>query len=253
MTQRCETTSAVTVVFEEIAIEVGIAEQLFGDEFVTAFCDPRGTEIAAARVHGYRHVGWLTLQRHAGSLCIDCGQGIGIITARLGSIPLFRVAHHRPSSIVELEVAATGVVKGLDRRPPGSGDIGKKFVIPRVSLLTHHRAALPKMERAGRRDRHLRRHPAFALKELEVLDVWMALELDLAVYADCLVFGLDTMKLDPRIGYDRGDTFQSAKKVEVPPCAAKLAISSKLEADFFLLLDDLLNLSIFNRLQCSLF
>src|SRR5262249_7179516 len=135
--------------------------------------------------------------------------------------------------------------------PPGSGDIDEKLIIPGIGLLTHHRAPLPEMKRAGRRNCHLRRHPAFALEELEMLDVGMALELDLAVDADCFMFGLDAMKLDSRIGHDRGDTFQTAKEIEVPPCPAKFAISGKFEADFFLLLDDLLDLAVFDRLECG--
>jgi hypothetical protein len=35
----------------------------------------------------------------------------------------------------------------------------------------------------------------------------------------------------------------------VPPCAAEFAIGRKLEADFFLLFDDLLDLAVFNRLE----
>jgi hypothetical protein len=40
-----------------------------------------------------------------------------------------------------------------------------------------------------------------------MIDMRMALEFDLAVDADRLMFGLDAMKLDPRIGRDRGDAF----------------------------------------------
>jgi len=158
-------------------------------------------------MHGDCHVGRLALQRRAGGPRIDRGQRVGIITARFRPFSLFRIAHHCPSGIVELKVAATGVVKGPDRRAPGSGDVGKKLVIARIGLLAHHRAALPKMERAGRRNRHLRRHPTFALEKLEMIDMRMALEFDLAVDADRLMFGLDAMKLDPRIGRDRGDAF----------------------------------------------
>src|SRR6185503_2793339 len=95
----------------------------------------------------------------------------------------------------------------------------------------------------------LRRHPAFAFEKLEMLDMRMALEFDLSVDADCLMFGLDAVKLDTRVGRDRGDTFQSAKEIEVPPCAAEFAVGGKLETDFFLFFDDLLDLAVFDRLE----
>ena len=46
--QRLETAGAVGVVFEEIAVEIGLAEKLFGDELVTARRDEGRTEISAA-------------------------------------------------------------------------------------------------------------------------------------------------------------------------------------------------------------
>jgi len=35
----------------------------------------------------------------------------------------------------------------------------------------------------------------------------------------------------------------------VPPCTAEFAVGRKLEADFFLLFDDLLDLAVFDRLE----
>src|SRR4029078_3604237 len=249
MAQRLETTGTVAVVFEEIAIEVGIAEQFFGDEFIATLGYPGRAEIAAAGLHGDRHVGGLALQRRAGDLRIDRGQRIRVIAPRFRPFPLSGIAHHRPGGIVELEIAATGIVKGLDRRAPGGGEVREKLVITRIGLLAHHCAALPEMKRAGRRDRHLRRHTAFALQELEMLDMRMALEFDLAVDADCLMLGLDAVKLDPGIGRDRGDAFQAPEEIEMPPRAAEFAIGRKLEADVFLLFDDFLDLAVFDRLE----
>src|ERR1700761_466614 len=46
--QRLEAAGALAIVFEEIAVESGMAEQMFGDEFVAARGDEGRTKIAAA-------------------------------------------------------------------------------------------------------------------------------------------------------------------------------------------------------------
>ena len=55
--QRLEAARALGVVFEEIAVDVDLVEQQFGDRLVAAFRDPGAGEIAAAEMHAHRHVG----------------------------------------------------------------------------------------------------------------------------------------------------------------------------------------------------
>ncbi len=88
-----------------------------------------------------------------------------------------------------------------------------------------------------------------AFKELEMLDHRMAGEVDLAVDPDGLVLGLDAMEFDAGRGGDRRDAFEPAEEIEMPPGAAEFAVGGELQADLGLLLDDLLDLAVFDRFQ----
>src|SRR5665213_3364666 len=100
--QRLEPTGPLAVIFQEIAVEIGVAEQLLGDEFVAALRDPGRAEITAAGMHGDRHVGRLGRERRIGDLRVDRRQRVGIVAARLRLRPLLGVAHHRPSGVLSL-------------------------------------------------------------------------------------------------------------------------------------------------------
>src|SRR5690349_8538067 len=247
--QRLETAGAITIVFQEIAIEVGFAEQLFGHETVAAFGDPGGTKLAAARMHGDRHIRRFAFERRIGHARVDRGQLVRIVAALARLLALFEIAHHRPGSIVELQVAATGIVERADRLAPGVSDIGKEDIDIRIGLLAHHRPALTEMKCARRRDGHLRRDAAMRLQKLEVFKMRMAGKINLAVDADRLVLGLHAAKLDSGGGGDRRHSGQPAKEIEMPPRSAKFAVCRKLEPDVFLFPDDLFYFAIFDRLQ----
>src|SRR5215470_13408160 len=156
---------------------------MLSDEFVAALGDPGRTEIAAARMHGDRHVGGLAFQRQIGYARIDCRQLVGIITARLRLLALLRITHHRPG----------GVVEGTDRLAPGLADIGEESIEIRINLLAHHGAPLTEMESAWRRNCHLRRDAAVRLEKLEVFEMRMAVEIDLAIDADSFMLGFDAV------------------------------------------------------------
>ena len=64
--QRLEGAGAVAVVFEEIAVDVELAEQPLGNRLVAALGDERGAEISAAGMHGDRHAGGPASQRLPG-------------------------------------------------------------------------------------------------------------------------------------------------------------------------------------------
>ena len=63
------------------------------------------------------------------------------------------------------------------------------------------------------------------------------------------VLGLDAVELDAGIGGDRRDAGKPAEEIEMPPGAAEFAVGGELEADLLLLLDDLLDLAVFDRLE----
>ena len=111
-----------------------MAEELFGDELVAARGDEGGAEIAAARMHGDRHVGRLAFERRVGQPRIALRQRVGIVAALFRMRALARVAHHRPGGVVELQVAAAGVVEGADRGAIGGGEIVKERIERRIDL-----------------------------------------------------------------------------------------------------------------------
>ncbi len=85
-------------------------------------------------------------------------------------------------------------------------------------------------------------------EELEVLQHRVAGEAELAVDLDALGLGLHAVELDGVGGIER-DAVETAEEVEMPPRAAQFAVGGELEPDLFLLLDDLLDLAVFDRAQ----
>jgi len=87
------------------------------------------------------------------------------------------------------------------------------------------------------------------LQELEMLEMRMAGEIDLAGDLDRLVLGFDALELDAGRGGDRFDAFQPFEEIEMPPGAAEFTVGREPEADVLLLLDDALDLAVFDRLE----
>src|SRR5262245_1941040 len=100
------------------------------------------------------------------------------------------------------------------------------------------------MQRARRRDGHLRRHLAVRLEIFEMLDVRMAGEADLADNAHAFGLGGDTRELDALGDGVKLDTIEPFVEVELPPGTAELAVGRELQPDLFLLADDLVDLTI---------
>ena len=59
----------------------------------------------------------------------------------------------------------------------------------------------------------------------------------------------DALELDAVIELVDLDAVEHAEEIEVPPGAAKLAVGGELEPDLLLLLDDLLDLAVLDRLE----
>ena len=72
---------------------------------------------------------------------------------------------------------------------------------------------------------------------------------ELAGDRDVLRPGLHARELDAVRGADQLGAVQQLEEVELPPGAAKLAVGRELQADLFLLLDDLFNFLILDRFQ----
>src|SRR5215813_5289488 len=194
-------------------------------------------------MHRDRHVGGLSFQCRAHDGGVNRRQLVGVIATRLRLLALIRIAHHGPGGVIKLQVAAACVIKSADRLAPRSSDIREKLIDVRVDFLAHQRAPLPEMKGAGSGDAHLRDDPAMRLQKLEVFD--------LPGNLDSLVLRLDTVKLNSCGGGDRFDTLETAEEIKMPPGAAEFTIGCKFQSDFFLLPDDLFDLAVFNRHQCS--
>ena len=86
-------------------------------------------------MHGDGHVGRAAFERGVGQARVALRQRLGFIAALLGMGALARIAGHRPGGVVELQIAAAGIVEGADRRPIGFGDIGEEGVEIRIDVL----------------------------------------------------------------------------------------------------------------------
>jgi hypothetical protein len=79
-------------------------------------------------MHGDCHVGGLGSQRGSGEPRIACRQAVGIVAAFFRLRPLVRVAQHRPGGVVELQIAAAGVIESADRSAVSIGEIVKERI-----------------------------------------------------------------------------------------------------------------------------
>ena len=76
---------------------------------------------------------------------------------------------------------------------------------------------------------------------------WWSEKPILPVTADAQRLGLDALELDAVVELDELDAVEHAEEIEVPPGPAELAVGRELEADLFLLPDDLLDLLVLDR------
>ncbi len=71
-------------------------------------------------------------------------------------------------------------------------------------------------------------------------------EADLAGHPHALGLGGDAGELDASAGRIQLDAVQTLVEIELPPGAAELAVGGDLQADLFLLADDLVDLAVFD-------
>ncbi len=247
--QRLEAASALGVVFEEIAVDVEVAQEMLGDELVAALGDEGRAEVAAAGMHRHDHVARAAGERCFGHARVFFRQPIGIIAARLGGFALLGVADHRPGGVIELQVAAAGVVEGADGLAVGLANVMEVGIEIRIDIFADARPTLAEMERRRRRDRHLRGDRSMVLDEAEVVEMRMAGEADLVDHPHTLSLGLDTCKLDALAGRVELDPVEPFVEVELPPGAPKLAVGGELQSDRLLFLDDRFDLAVFDLFQ----
>src|SRR5271166_2571983 len=86
-------------------------------------------------------------------------------------------------------------------------------------------------------------------QELEMVHHRVIGEPELADDANTLCLGLHPAELDALIGLVELHPIEHAEKVEMPPGPAELAVGGKLEPDLLLFRDDLLDLTVLDRLE----
>ena len=85
--------------------------------------------------------------------------------------------------------------------------------------------------------------------ELEMLEHRMAGEAELAGDLEALVARVDAGKGDAGIHHVLVDAVEAPEEIEMPPGAAEFAVGDRLQAGLFLLLDDALDLAVFDAAQ----
>src|SRR5215469_1375169 len=245
-TQRLEAAGALGVVFEKIAVVVDLAQQRLRHRLVAAFRNPRRAEIAAADMGGDSHVGGLGLERGVDDARVDALELIDVRhpLARLAQLLLrAKIGPHR---VVELQIAAPGVVERLHRLLVGIAEIVEELIEIGIDALLDAVLGEAEMQHRRRRDGHLGCDLAVGFEKLEVRQHRMVGKADLAHDAQPLRLGLHAAELDALLGLVNLD---GVEKVEVPPGAAELAVARQLKAELFLLLDNLLDLAVLDRLE----
>ncbi len=107
------------------------------------------------------------------------------------------------------------------------------------------------MQNRRARDAHFRRDAGVLLEELEVLQHRVLGKAELAVDAWPAVPGLYALEWEAVIHLVDFHAVEHAKKIEMPPRAAELAVGRDFEPDLLLLFDDLLDLAVFDLLELS--
>ena len=74
-------------------------------------------------------------------------------------------------------------------------------------------------------------------------------KVDLAGDLDAPRTRLHALELDTVVDFDDLDAVEHAEKIEMPPRAAEFAVGGELQADLLLLLDDLLDLDVFDGFE----
>ena len=112
-----------------------IVEQFISDRLVAAGADKGRAEIAAAEMRRDHHVGRLDFERRVEDLVIAIELAVRVITAVAQHLPLVVVAEIRKRHVVDLQIAAAGVIERRDRFAIGLRKVGIIVVEVGVDLL----------------------------------------------------------------------------------------------------------------------
>src|SRR4051812_41770959 len=249
-TQRLEAAGALAVVFHEIAVHPDGIEQHLRHRLVTARRHERRTEIAAAQMHGDRHVGGNVRHRRIDHVGVDFRELVGIVAARGHLLAQLRIAQIGQIDLVELQIAAAGVGQGADGLAVGGTEIAIEIVHRGIDRFRHRVAAVAEMQRRRRRDRHLRRLLGVRLHELEMLDHRMRhVAAELLVDAQQDWPRLRALELELALADIGFDAIEPDQEVGLPRSAAVFAVGDRFQSGLLLLLDQRCDLTVLDRLE----
>ena len=199
---------------------------------------------------GDDHVGGLGFKRLVDALGIGFLQMIDVEAAIARLLQFGLGAEIGPGGVVELEIAAAGGVKRFDGLLIRNGQVIENRVAVRIGGSCDRTGLKAKVHHCRRRNAHLWRLGGVAFKELEVLEHRMVRrKVDFACNLQHLHLGLHALELDAVVGHFDRDAFQHAVEIIVPERAAVFAVGDGVQADVFLLLDDLDDLRVLNLFQ----
>ncbi len=239
----------VGIVLEEVAVVIAAAEQVLGHRLVAAGGNPGRAEIAAADMRRDRHVRGLGFERLVDGAGIGLLQVIDVEAAIPRLLQLLLRAEIGPGGVVELQIAAACVVECAHRLLVGDRQVVENGVATGIGAVADRARLETEMHHGRARDGHFRQNAGVGLEELEMLQHRMIGEADLSRDANALGLGLHALKLDAMIELVDFDAVEHAEEIEMPERAAELAVSRQREPDVLLLLDDLLDLAVLQRLE----
>src|SRR5580704_3328116 len=247
--ERRKAAGAVGVVFHEIAVHLDLVEQHFLLGFVAARAHEGRFVVAAAQMHGHRHVRRNVGHRDVNELAVKRAERFGIVAAVLHLLAIFRIAQHGYEHFVELQVAAAGISESTHGFFVRLAEIVEHRVELGIDRLVDRCADRATVQRRRRRDRYLWRTLGVRLDKFEMPDHRMAREADLA--GDLGAFVARPGRGEGDAGLHDGllDAVEAPEEIQMPPRAAEFAVGDRLQAGVFLLPDDVLDLTVFHRLQ----
>ena len=163
------------------------------------------------------HVGGLAFEHRIDDAGIILLQPIGVQAAIAGLLQLRLRAEISPGGVVELQVAAAGVVEATDGLPVCFRQIVKDRIAVGIVLGGDGVRLEAEVQRRRTRDAHFRRDAGVRFEELEMLQHRMIGETELALDANALRFGLHAMELDAVIELIDFHAVETAVEIEMPP------------------------------------
>ncbi len=153
----------------------------------------------------------------------------------------------RPRRVVELEIAAAGIVEGPDRFAVSEAEImQQRFVV----FVQREFVLAAELQHVRARNGHLRHGASGYRMEITVMIEHRVIgKIDLAGDLDRMGFGRHAVELNAGFRREPFDAVEMLKEIEMPPSAAEFAVRHDLHAGLLLKLDRAFDLFVFDRFE----